>query len=267
MRKKIIIAVLIIGILIIGLCINLRKKDGDSILYSWSIGAVEDKNLFEIMKKHNIGTLYQDFTSKYLKEKDDSFLKKATNRNIEVYHLCGDPEWGLEKNASSMIAEIKKVIAFNETVDYKIKGIVFDVEPYQNAKDVKNDFDFSLYVSNMKKAYQYAKNEHLKMVIVIPIWFDTIDKSKLEDLIKNGCDEVSLMNYNIKNTKKNMKTEIQYAKKYDKEINTIYEINFSDKNYFKSYEEIDLDFRQIKEKYSYSKLRKAYHHYTKMKET
>lgn len=261
--KKILICGFMLVLVFIAVSLKINDKKNESVLYSWSMDALDDEDLLDIIKKHNVHLLYQDFNTKYLEGSNDEFIKKMLEIDAEVYHLCGEIEWGLEKDASSMIKEIDKVIFFNKNVSNKIKGIIFDIETYQNSIE---EFDFSLYVSNMKKAYEYAKKNNIKMHIAIPIWFDKININELEDLIQNGCDGISLMNYNIKNTLENMRIEIELAKKYNKDINTIYEINFLNDNYFSSYDEIDLDFKKIYKKYSYSKLKKAYHHYTKMKE-
>lgn len=263
--KKIILLVIIIFTLVVALLSFKFKNINGNILYSWNMSAITDKKLLDIIDKYNISTLYQDFSTEYLSGKDYIFMIDMQDKNVEVYHLCGEKEWGLEKDAISMKKEIDKIVDYNNNSSYKIKGIVFDIEPYQNEKNIEVNFDFSLYVSIMKKAYQYSKSKNLLMVIAIPIWFDSMDENLLEDLIKNGCDEISLMNYNIKYTTEHMQTEIKYAKKYQKDINTIYEINFNDNNYFSSYSEIDDDFRKIQKQYHYSKLRKAYHYYDKMK--
>lgn len=58
-----------------------------------------------------------------------------------------------------------------------------------------------------------------------------------------------------------MENEIKFARKYNKNINTIYEVEFGIKeNTFSSYEEIDEDYKKIRAHYKYDKLKKAYHH-------
>lgn len=264
--KKILLLSLGIFLLIVILLLFQDDKIENNILYSWSMSALTDNELLDIIDKYHISTLYQDFSTEYLKGQEDTFMIYMKNKKVEVYHLCGEKEWALEKNAISMKKEIDKVVTYNQSSSYKIKGIVFDVEPYQNEKNIEENFDFSLYVSNMRKAYKYSKSKGLEMVIAIPIWFDNINEKLLEELIKDCCDEISLMNYNIKYTKEHMQKELEYAKKYHKSINTIYEINFGDDNYFSSYKEIDKDFEKLQAYYGYEKLRKAYHHYDKMKE-
>lgn len=258
---KKIISVILLFILLISLIWNQNTRE-ENILYSWSMDALNDKELKPILKKYQIKELYQDFSSSYLNETDDSFLKDMKKIGVKVYHLCGDPSWGWEKNGTAMKKEIDKVLNFNAKNDYKISGIVFDVEPYLHNEA---NFDFALFVDSMKSAYKHAKENNLYMVIAIATWFDSVDQELLEELIKNGCDEASLMNYNIKYTKENIQDEINYAQKYQKPINTIYEIDFASKDHFSSYEAIDADYKAIQKAYKYKKLKKAYHYYEKMK--
>ena len=74
------------------------------------------------------------------------------------------------------------------------------------------------------------------------------------------------MNYSIKYTEKNIETEIRLAKQNNKNINTIYEINFGNEGYFKNYDEINKDYKKIQDRYNYKKLKMAYHHYDTMKD-
>lgn len=258
--KKIILATLLLAVFLFFVWRPYKKTE--NILYSWSMSALEDPQLESVLKKHNIGILYQDFSSAYLKGTDFTFLKNMRALKVDVYHLSGDPSWGEDAEAKSMKEEIDKVVAYNANNEEKISGIVFDVEPYLHNKE---KFDFPLYVEAMKEAYQYAKEQGIYMVLALAVWFDTLDENLLEELIQDGCDEISLMNYNIEYTKERMEEEMKFAKKYNKKVNTIYEIDFGKDGYFESYEAIDHDFWKLKQYYRYPHLKKAYHYYDKMK--
>lgn len=265
MKKNIKLILILLSSIILAAC---NQKD-ENILYSWSMDAVEDKELEDYISKYNIKELYQDFSTKYLEEEDSSFIHLMHNMDVLVYHLAGDPSWGKDLKADKMKKEIDKVLAFNNRNEEKIDGIVFDIESYTDSSDVKSgkdDFDFDTYTKSIINAYNYAKNYNLYMVIAIPVWFEKVSIENLEELISSGCDEISLMNYNIKYTRKNIEEEIDLAKKYNKSVNTIYEINFSNDKYFQSYDEINSDFKDIYNYYNYNKLKKAYHYYGKMKE-
>lgn len=260
--KKRLLSVFLMILITITIVLILKQKEAN-VLYSWSMDALEDPELITIIKKHHIKELYQDFSTEYLKKQDSTFLKTMSKNNVNVYHLCGDPSWGLDKDATSMKQEIDKVVTYNKKNNDSLSGIVFDIEPYLHNKE---NFNFALYVEAMKEAYKYATSKNIYMVIAIPVWFDTINKELLESLIKDGCDEISIMNYSIKYTKENIIDEVKYAQKYKKNINTIYEIESKEQDYFKSYSEMDQDFKQIQKYYKDKTIKKAYHYYEKMKQ-
>ena len=47
----------------------------------------------------------------------------------------------------------------------------------------------------MKTTYTYAKEKNQKFVACIPTFYDKLNESCLEEIIKEGCDYVQLMNY------------------------------------------------------------------------
>lgn len=231
----------------------------ENIVYSWKENAYQDvEKTKNILKEFSIKYLYQLFHENFFENINEKFLKEMLDCGITVYHLCGEREWGIEDNAKGMIKEIDKILNFNQKSKIPIQGIVFDVESYVGNRD---NFDFKKYLDNMILSYNYAHKNNLYVVIAIPIWFDKINISYLETLISSACDEVSLMNYTNNKTLINMENEINFAKKYDKNINTIYQVEFGlSENTFSSYQEIDDDYKKISEHYKYDKLKKAYHH-------
>jgi len=73
------------------------------------------------------------------------------------------------------------------------------------------------------------------------------------------------MNYNINRTKENIEVELKLTHKYEKEIDTIYEIAYQEDGYFKEKEEIKQDFVQILNNEQKKQVNIAYHHYRSMK--
>lgn len=243
-----------------------EEKTYDRILYSWHMSTItNDKEKFEnIIKDYDINIIYQDFTKEFLEKKDDTFIKEMKNKNIKVYHLGGDPSWGKKEGFEKIKLEIDRVIEFNKMATNKIVGIVLDIEPYISEKEeILQKEDFQIYVEEIKKAYTYTKENKLEMILAIPYWFETIDKKLLEEVVKN-TDEISVMNYKITKTSKNIQEEIELAKKYQKKINTIYEVNYEDEGYFKSKTSIIRDYKKIKENNKCENLGIAYHHYDSM---
>ena len=267
MRK---IIILVMGIILLnsGIFLYLYSQEkensviNDAILYSWHLEDIlkQKERFYTVVEEYQIRTLYQDFSSEYLKQMDSSFIKEMKENGIEVYHLAGDPSWGRKNGFEKIKKEIDKVSQFNDNSEYHLTGLLLDIEPYVSEKEEKfASADFEVYVEEIKKAYAYIKGRNLELRIAIPYWLDSIDMNLLEELIKN-TDGVSVMNYNIKKTSKNIENEVEIARKYKKHIDTIYEIEYDDEEYFTSRDEIVKDFQKIKRENSLNSLKIAYHH-------
>lgn len=257
--------ILIITLIYLGL--GRDRKDElplyEASLYSWKLEDIsEDKDKFyKTLKDYNIRILYQDFTKDYLEEKNDEFIEALNSRGIEVYHLGGDPSWGRTNGYSKIRSEMKRVVEFNEEVTNKIKGVVLDIEPYVSEKEEKlQKEDFKIYVEQIEKSYAYCQRHGLELIVAIPYWFDTIDEDLLERVIENS-DGVSVMNYKIDKTSKNIETEVALANKYNKKIESIYEVNYRKEGYFSSHRDILIDFKRLIEENPSEKLMLSYHHY------
>lgn len=269
MIKKTILTILVLllflgGILYIS---SLKNKSYQTIIYSWDLEKInENKKQFQkTIESYQIDTIYQDFKKDYLKASDDEFIKEMQKKKISVYHLAGDPTWGKKDGFTKTKEELELVKQFNKKTKNKLKGVVLDIEPYIDEKEENFKIkDFQIYVEEIKKTYKYCKENELELILVIPYWFDDIDENLLEELIQN-TDGISVMNYNINKTKQKIKTEIKLAKKYQKKIDTIYEVNYKEKGYFSSKEEIIKDYEKLKKEYKLENLGLAFHHYGSMK--
>lgn len=251
--KKILKVVITFFIIFISFGCN-NKIESNRILYSWHMKNISDTKLIETVKKLNINILYQDFSTDYLNGNNNTFIEKMNNNKILVYHLCGDPSWGI-KGSNKTIKEIDKVINYNKNNKHKISGIVFDIESY-----TLESYDEDEYIEIINNTYEYCKKNNIYMILCISTW---MKKTTLEKLISN-TDEISLMNYNINKTTSNIKEEILLVKQYNKKVNTIYEINFNNKKYFSSFKEIENDYQKIINNYDYP-ISIAYHHYNSIK--
>lgn len=268
MKKKLIVSstfAIVLTLFIIAI-VSFFKKDrfmAQGSMYSWDLETIfADKEKFDrITSEYDIEFLYQDFSKEYLETADDSFIEDMNERGIKVYHLNGDPSWGADNGYKRIAKEIDLVANFNEKNDHKLEGIVLDIEPYASETEEKFDRSaFKTYVEQIEKSYEYCKDKDLEFFLAIPYWFDSISKSMLEKLIKNS-DGVSVMNYHIDDTIKDITTEIELAKKYGKKIDTIYEIKFDRRDRFPNREAILEDYKTLKEHFAYDLLRISYHHY------
>ncbi len=237
-----------------------EEKVNDVIMYSWNIDTImsNQKEFERIKEEYNLNIIYQDFDSSFFLEEDNSFMKYMDSLSLEVFQLAGDPSWGKTDGFLKIKKQIDRVYEYNKKHKYKIKGVIFDIEPYANEKEENfSNPDFLIYVNEIKKAYQYSKEKELEMRLSIPYWLDHIDYDLLEQLIEN-TDGISVMNYSIDKTKISIKEEYELAMKYNKEIDTVYEINYGKKNYFASLDDILNDFDKLQE--AYPNLAVSYHH-------
>ncbi len=270
MKKQYLVVILFFFLLIsLGYVLLFYTKDidnYDSILYSWKLESIKnDEKKFEtILEDYKINVIYQDFTTDYLKEFDDSFIEEMGKRNIKVYHLCGDPSWGKEDGYEKIKKEVLKVVNYNNNVSNKVVGVVLDIEPYISEKEeIFLESDFRIYVEQIKKAYKMIKENDLEVILAIPYWFDKIDVSLLEELVMNS-DGISVMNYKISDTSEHIETEIKLAKKYNKKIDTIYEVEYGESGYFNSKDEIYEDYYKIKDYNEYKDLGISFHYFDSM---
>lgn len=265
-------------------------------LFSWSAETVNktDGELFKLMKEQGLTVLYQNISSKNSRQEQMSvFVESAMNEGITVYYLTGDASWGLDPDGDRLCEAVKDAVAYNRRIKRKflarreadrkqwstipqLAGIVFDVEPYtlkewdENPGKVMDSF-----VSGMKEAYALAQDYGLEVIVCIPFHYDNKGQQKgLEELIKNGCDSIAVMNYYRGAEVENIATEAALTKKYDKELINIYELQKADgssvkeiNTYYNSgLAALERSYQSVLEAYPNQTISIAYHDYKALKE-
>lgn len=288
-NKLLIISFLLFLIVIVLILFNINKlvtkKSLDTVtkdtraLFSWKSEEVDSTNslLFEIMDKQEINTLYQEFSRDLSQEAINDFLFEGENNKIDIYYLTGEPEWALDKTGKSMIDHIDRVVELNNNLkeNSRIKGIVFDIEPYsldewKNKEKVMDDF-----VIGMEVAYKHARDNNIEVILCIPYFYDNKGLTKqLEELIKSGCDSIAIMNYSKGNEIENMNLEVEFAALFNKKIINIYELqppgtrDLTEKNtyYNQGVEAIENNFQDILDEFYGKDISVAFHEYNSLKE-
>ena len=265
-------------------------------LFSWSAETVNktDGELFKLMKEQGLTVLYQNISSKNSRQEQMSvFVESAMEEGITVYYLTGDASWGLDPDGDRLCEAVKDAVAYNRRIKRKflarreadgkqwstvpqLAGIVFDVEPYtlkewdENPGKVMDSF-----VSGMKEAYALAQDYGLEVIVCIPFHYDNKGQQKgLEELIKNGCDSIAVMNYYRGAEVKNIATEVELASKYGKGLITIYELQKADgssvkeiNTYYNSgLAALERSYQSVLEAYPNQAISIAYHDYKALKE-
>ncbi|MFR9069532.1 MAG: hypothetical protein ACLVIU_04140 [Paraclostridium sp.] len=257
---------------------NDKTLNYDKSIFSWDkLSVLEAKeNLFDVMEKYEIKTVYQSFSSELPKNKISKFLESCSEYNYQVYYLCGDPEDVLDQDAEKMIENIDDAVAIKEYDNNDVlKGILFDVEPYLlDEWEIQPDKIIQQFADNLQIAYKKAKENKLEMIVCIPYYYDTKGFSdSLDKLIKDGCDGIAIMNYYQKNEYEHIKEEVELAKKYNKTCINIYEFQpsgkygLTDKNtyYEEGIEKAEENFKVLRNKLDSNNLVLSFHEYKAIK--
>ena len=206
--------------------LNGNAKEHERAMYSWTHDFIYEENealLQQVMEKTECNILYQELSSKADAKDVAEFLQRRGENGQQVYYLCGNANWAIEKGATSMLKEVERAVEYNKTAgEYKFVGIQFDVEPYCLLDFEENAAEYmAIYVENSKLAYQAAHEAGLLVEICIPYYWDSAYEyyDELEDLIANACDRVVVMNYYKKNKEAaHISYELELCKKYNKPI-------------------------------------------------
>lgn len=258
--------------------INIQKDIymNDSVLYCWDWEQTLQEHRYsikEMCRELKITSVYLCFDPLNWTDKIEdtkTFIKEMNTLGISVLALNGDPSWAYNANVVKQVL-IDNVVKYNKNAqeDEKIIGVVLDIEPAGTSKWQENELEaLKEYVKTQKEIYNYTKQQDLMVIQCIPYWFDDVGLEQLEDLIKNACHGISVMNYWKDSTVELIRNEMQFAKKYNKYIDSICEfgkpngdVTDSITFYNDGIEAAKENWKQIDEEYNYFKLGMAYHDY------
>lgn len=277
-KKGYIIAFLLILIYIIIQVTYIVAKENDKMrisVYSWHIDKVDCQEFKSISKDLDINSFYQYMPALEINTSEtfNNLVNDLKKFGVKTYLLTGTPNQVYDEEIIELKKLIDEVEKYNINNDVKLEGIVLDAEFYLDEKYNKENKEgcFLDYYNNVKKAYEYAKKKNIKFILVIPYWLDTtFGVDKLEILIKDSCDSIEVMNYYKQKTKEHIKSEIELAKKYNKSIVTISELQKANEEeavttqitfYTDGLQACTEDMKLILKEYNYNKLGYAYHYY------
>lgn len=257
------------------------RPAGGNGLFCWEKEVLTDKTesdtLWRVMEQYNLRELYQYIPSDLPSEVLSSFFAKAQEHHTEVYLLTGDPSWAKDRTGRTF-ADVILQAAFvrRQTGGSALKGVMMDVEPHllpEWEKDSGKLMDS--YVSAMKAAREQAEASGLFLYACIPYYYDSEELIPyLDDLMENGCHGIAIMNYYRENETEHIRYEWQQAKRLNKPIVNIYELQRPGLHGLKeinTYHEsgmagIAKSFRSIRKSLPYDYLTFAVHDYNSLLE-
>ncbi|WP_349408296.1 hypothetical protein [Pseudalkalibacillus sp. SCS-8] len=139
-------------------------------------------DLLSFSKRKKINVIYLYTGEELLKEQTkhyQTFIKAASESEIQVYALVGSPEWAKIENHSEATDQLSNVFTYNENSaeDEKFSGIQFDIEPYlldeweKEPKRVMNEYVRGLHVWK-EEMRSYSDVKDFEWMVAIPFWFD-----------------------------------------------------------------------------------------------
>lgn len=241
-------------------------------LFSWQSAVLRQEawpELFQRMEALGLGELYQHIPRDTEWDAVSAFTAAAQERGISVYLLTGHADWSLDPSGKAMTKEITRAKTYPG-----LRGVIMDVEPYgTDAWDDDPDQVMTTYVEGMTRARTAADRAGLELIACIPYFFDNKGQTQaLERLTDQGCHALAVMNYYKGKEAAHIETECALAKKYDKPILTIYELqppgthDLTDRNTYHQdgLEALTENWRALQK--TYPSLSFALHNYEALKE-
>lgn len=217
------------GLMLVGCAKSQNNSTEATGIFSWKSEALTDDNMVNILKELNVNQVYQFLSRSDSNQDIAQFVNNMGQAGIVTYALYGEREWALDPTGSKMCEMIERTNAINaELGEHKLKGIVFDVEPYLlDEWKSKSSSVMASYVKAAKAAYENRGD--LEIMLCIPYHFDSKGLEKeLEQLVAECCDGILVMNYYRDKEEKHISDEADICKKYNKKIYTIYEMRPND---------------------------------------
>lgn len=210
---------------------DIEKNIDNSGVFSWSLHLFEEdfySTAIEVLREVGVTRVYQNIPSDYLKNKStDTTLSAFASDGIEFIALIGERDWGLaESDREIVFRYIDAVVEYNSEIgkENPIRTIALDVETYTFEEWGQDPYNyFEAYVYAMSDIYAYAHEAGLRVVQIIPTFYNTIDEELFRKLITDCCDEISMMNYAKIIQVTSVKEEIELCRELGKRVETIFE--------------------------------------------
>lgn len=246
-------------------------------MFNWhsNLTQIEKDELFFLVNKLQINTLYQGYDRDTSNNEMDDFLYTAIQRKVNIYYTMGQPDYIMNDD---IFNELNSLISKLKKCEYKkaVKGIVLDVEPYLLEGWDENKVEMmEQYVQLMKEVYQLTRKNNFELIICIPYYFDSLGfPDSLETIVKDACDGLAIMNYYRKNEAEHIEYETSLCEKYEKQIINIYEFKKPGEHSLErinTYYELGIEtaeenFKDLQNKLDNFDINLAFHDYDALKE-
>lgn len=227
--------ILIICILIISLNSATIKADSvtedERSTWIWNAWILVDNEtkVLQFLQSKRINKVYLQIDYDISKSVYQSFIEKASAKNIQIYALAGETNWITENGIEyqNQLMNWLELFQREATEAQRFLGIHLDIEPYDtNIWSTKRTAAIQTYQQLVIHAKKKARTFKLPLELDIPFWYDEISyetkygKGILSEWLISYSDGVTIMAYrdNSKDIIQIVKNEIEYAKRMDKKV-------------------------------------------------
>lgn len=257
-----------------------ENRHGRHGLYSWNAIETEEEldALLQAVQKASVGEIYQYYRESELQDRvPQKLITRLSENKVDVWYVTGEPEWGLDETGEEIRRAISMVALYNLLVpeEAKFAGIQLDVEPYLTDGWEENRQEImELWYKALYRGKTLAKDYGIRVMICVPRWMDAVNSDVFEQMLRDCCDEVAIMNYDRRDEVEGIKAEMELARRYDRPVVCVSELGepgrhglTEDHTYYEAgLDELYEAWQRISEAYPRQDLRFAYHHIVPLKE-
>ncbi|MGE7691488.1 amidase [Lysinibacillus sp. NPDC097214] len=207
-----------------------------------------ETNVLQFLQSKRINKVYLQIDYDISRSVYQSFIEKASAKNIQIYALAGESKWITENGIEyqNQLMNWLELFQREATETQRFLGIHLDIEPYDtNIWSTKRTAAIQTYQQLVIHAKKKSQSLKLPLELDIPFWYDEISyetkygKGILSEWVINYSDGVTIMAYrdNSKDIIQIVKNEIEYAKRMDKKVVVGVETLKSEEGNFVSFSE------------------------------
>jgi len=208
---------------------NITEDERSTWIWNPWILVDNEINTLEFLETKQINKVYLQIDYEISKKVYQSFIEKATAKDIQIYALAGESYWITENGIEyqNQLMDWLEHYQHEATDVQRFLGIHLDIEPYDTTLwTTKQTTAIQTYQQLVVQAKKKAQSFNLPLQLDIPFWYDEISYDTkygngiLSEWLIDHSDGVTIMAYrdNSQEIIKIAKNEIEYAKQMNKKV-------------------------------------------------
>jgi len=208
---------------------NITENERSTWMWNPWILLDNEVNILKFLEIKQINKVYLQIDYEISKSVYQSFIEKATAKDIQIYALAGESYWITEKGIEyqNQLMDWLELYQHEATDVQRFLGIHLDIEPYDTTLwSTKQRTAIQTYQQLVVQAKKKAQSFNLPLQLDIPFWYDEIlydtkyGNGILSEWLIDHSDGVTIMAYRDSSQEiiQIAKKEIEYAKQMNKKV-------------------------------------------------